>query len=794
MNQLVDLITELRATIQDIQEALGETILSRCPKWVLVGVRWGMLFLSLSLIGYIAYNFKLPQQINQLELKAYDTRVRFPWFEKPYHPSRNIIILDFDTTSITLYEKRFGGWPWSHQAHQSILSYLNKAGVKHIHYLFPLSMKNTTTAANDAEFSRSLKRNPQALFAIRLNKSRQELEAVGNYLTLSESQSVIGRASINVSEDADLAQWKLGPSNILTSSLAEPTYNHWRATLPVLETSFPDRLSALNLNKDEDGVFRSAPLVQHFEYRYPLRGIRPYHAHSKYPQWLMDSQGRPVNDNYYVVNPDDGTIVYDALHYWMPSSYFKSYLTLKNLQGYYVKLANDKFSIGTLQGIPLFGFGRVLPYWFNNHQEESDLRQYLQNILVNKRDHAEKELQDFLKSNGAESLRHGEGKQLYKNLNTLKKEIRHVEDKLLRLRQQRNINDMLEASNPYYRIPVWRLLQVMEHEEKHLLSEDEKGFINFLKDKIAFVGLTAEDTGKEVISTPLGYLDLVTVQSILFDNLYQNIPPMMRAPLVVNLLCGILLGLMTGIIIWFNSGILINLVIKGFVLSGYCFINLYFFKSRNVWLDLFFPIIVSLIFVWVVYILKSIIQAKDFEKTYQLATKDGLTGLYNHRYFKEQFDKMITEAFKKGEKFSLCLIDIDFFKKFNDTYGHQAGDEVLRCVAKTLTESVRDKDLVARYGGEEIAVLLRNTDEHAAQVVAQKLVDRIGGTPYKIAKDVEKHVTISVGYATYPSHGRTIDRLIQHADEGLYSAKENGRNQVGIITSQPKKNLQDLLF
>ena len=127
------------------------------------------------------------------------------------------------------------------------------------------------------------------------------------------------------------------------------------------------------------------------------------------------------------------------------------------------------------------------------------------------------------------------------------------------------------------------------------------------------------------------------------------------------------------------------------------------------------------------------------------------------------------------------MIDIDFFKKFNDTYGHQAGDAVLRGVAHTLKRNVRSSDVVCRYGGEEMAIILKDTDFDQAFLTAEKVCKTIAAKPFKIAANTEKQVTISLGVSTFPDHGQTVQEMIEHADQGLYAAKENGRNQVGRI-------------
>ena len=134
---------------------------------------------------------------------------------------------------------------------------------------------------------------------------------------------------------------------------------------------------------------------------------------------------------------------------------------------------------------------------------------------------------------------------------------------------------------------------------------------------------------------------------------------------------------------------------------------------------------------------------------------------------------------KRETNFSLIIIDIDFFKKFNDTYGHQSGDAVLRQVAQILKRNVRATDIVCRYGGEEMSIILPNTPKDEASGTAQKICERVANNKYKLSNDKEGQVTISLGVATYPHDGSTPSEIIEAADKRLYSAKNNGRNRVG---------------
>ena len=130
------------------------------------------------------------------------------------------------------------------------------------------------------------------------------------------------------------------------------------------------------------------------------------------------------------------------------------------------------------------------------------------------------------------------------------------------------------------------------------------------------------------------------------------------------------------------------------------------------------------------------------------------------------------------------MIDIDFFKKFNDTYGHQAGDAVLKNVAATLKKSVRNTDIVCRYGGEEMTIILRDISHEDALKMAQKVCNTIAEKKFQLTPELQCHVTISLGVATYPENGSTPTELIEYADQQLYKAKENGRNQVGNLAGK----------
>lgn len=163
------------------------------------------------------------------------------------------------------------------------------------------------------------------------------------------------------------------------------------------------------------------------------------------------------------------------------------------------------------------------------------------------------------------------------------------------------------------------------------------------------------------------------------------------------------------------------------------------------------------------------------------AITDGLTGLHNHRYFQDALDRELSRAGRYAGHLSLIMLDIDHFKKFNDTYGHQEGDRVLEAVALQIRNSTRDVDIVARYGGEEFAVVLPETSLDGARIVAERIRANVENNRVK-GRNTEYAVTVSVGVAPFLS-GQKKSELIKAADACLYRAKENGRNRVAVAAA-----------
>jgi diguanylate cyclase (GGDEF)-like protein len=170
----------------------------------------------------------------------------------------------------------------------------------------------------------------------------------------------------------------------------------------------------------------------------------------------------------------------------------------------------------------------------------------------------------------------------------------------------------------------------------------------------------------------------------------------------------------------------------------------------------------------------SIQNAHYVERVKQLAYLDGLTGIFNRRFFELRIMEEIERARRFGAGMSVIMADIDHFKRLNDEFGHLLGDEVLRQVSSLFHQQVRKIDVVCRYGGEEFAILLSQTSAEQALIVTEKLRKMVESWQFP---GVPRTVTISAGVAAYPDHGTTRDELIRGADSGLYAAKQAGRNR-----------------
>lgn len=155
-----------------------------------------------------------------------------------------------------------------------------------------------------------------------------------------------------------------------------------------------------------------------------------------------------------------------------------------------------------------------------------------------------------------------------------------------------------------------------------------------------------------------------------------------------------------------------------------------------------------------------------------------MTGLYNRRFLEEFIDKVMSQAQRENETYSVMMLDVDWFKKVNDTYGHDVGDMVIVEIGKVLKENIREADLAIRYGGEEFIVMLHNASEEGALSVASKIHAAFGSLIFDVGSGETMQKTMSIGVSMFPEDGDTIWKCIKFADTALYVAKTTGRNKI----------------
>jgi diguanylate cyclase (GGDEF)-like protein len=169
--------------------------------------------------------------------------------------------------------------------------------------------------------------------------------------------------------------------------------------------------------------------------------------------------------------------------------------------------------------------------------------------------------------------------------------------------------------------------------------------------------------------------------------------------------------------------------------------------------------------------------ARAVRQLEEMATTDGLTGCLNKRAFLEQMEQKLMAAQRFGRKLSVIVTDLDHFKAVNDTYGHAAGDRVLKELGRVLTRVKRETDLVARFGGEEFCVLCEETDARGARLLAERVREELERA--EVQTDLGPlRVTASLGVATFPDHASSAEQLFGQGDKALYDAKKRGRNRV----------------
>lgn len=321
----------------------------------------------------------------------------------------------------------------------------------------------------------------------------------------------------------------------------------------------------------------------------------------------------------------------------------------------------------------------------------------------------------------------------------------------------------------YEYIPMYQLIKAVKGEKTELNYD--------FSNKIIYFGSTASSLF-DIKTVPTGKIyPGVEVQATYINNIIDNnfIRKVNRGYTIALsiLLAMLIISVISRVNSAYTASIISFSIYFAYLLAAY-----YAMKYENLWMEIIYPLIFSIFAFTCAYIIKYLVKSKDFEQQYKLATTDGLTGLYNHRYFQEQLRMQIETSKRYNGNFSLIIIDIDFFKHFNDKFGHQSGDAVLRQVAQTLKQNVRATDIVCRYGGEEMSIILPNTGKGEAHSTALKICERVATRKFKLAGDKESSVTISLGVSTFPFDGEDASTIIETADKRLYEAKHNGRNQV----------------
>ena len=319
-------------------------------------------------------------------------------------------------------------------------------------------------------------------------------------------------------------------------------------------------------------------------------------------------------------------------------------------------------------------------------------------------------------------------------------------------------------------IPMYKLINEMDGGVK-------SGFD--FKDKIILVGTTAmslHDTKSVPIQDEV--YPGVEIHATFFNNMLDN-NFIRKTELLTNILIIVGVIAIVGAIVMLSSSTLFAFLSTTLFAIAYLFISYYVMELYNLWIPVVLPFMAIMVAFALSFLAKYLMKAKDFEYQYKLATIDGLTELYNHRYFQDTLRKQIEISRRYNQHFSLIIADIDFFKKFNDTYGHQAGDAVLRQVAQILKKNSRTTDYVCRYGGEEMSIILPNTTAEEALNNANRICKAVAEKPFQLTPVDSANVTISLGVATFPDNADSPQDLIEWADKGLYYAKEHGRNQVG---------------
>lgn len=335
---------------------------------------------------------------------------------------------------------------------------------------------------------------------------------------------------------------------------------------------------------------------------------------------------------------------------------------------------------------------------------------------------------------------------------------------------QRAILNWYGPRNTYRHVSFWEVIKAQK-------NNDLKYLENTFKNKIIYVGTTAVSLS-DIKSVPTeSNLAGVELHTTFLNNILDN-NFIKKTNAKTNFIISIIMSLFMGYFVLKVTSVARTIMFLILTLISYGIISTFLMYQYNLWVSVVLPYFTTITTFVLIYCEKYILKSKDYEQTYKLAVTDGLTQLYNHRYFQEQMIINTNNFDRYGHIFSLILIDIDFFKKFNDTYGHQSGDCVLKQVAQILKKNSRTSDVACRYGGEEMSIILTNTKKEDAVITANKICLAVRNNKFTLANGEKVNVTISVGVSTSGENGSKPQEMIEYADKCLYKAKEGGRNQV----------------
>lgn len=773
--------------------------------------------LTILVVGVIMGTFMLAgidRIVDQLELKSYDLRAQMQWGDSKNRPSSNVMILQFDDTSLNLLNDEFGLWPWPRDVHSRMIHFLNHVGTRALLYdiMFVANQKGNEKA--DESLIQAVRSAKNVYLSMNFDNDLAQNQKLGKDLTPHDLE-LLKPLAVNLKSELPLApktttlKLQRDKSGSLFFDNDHMTFNHYRSILPGL-LDMGRNIGIINHGTDEDGVSRSNPLVFRFQYHPFVRSqalpLQPkgngwYDAHGQ----RVDAEGYLLKKSgaFPLVKQKDGSFLdqqeqpVDALGYLMDGYGHYQYQHVSKVEYLYfpylgmraaldLKYQEQKPDIlltreGHLQfkdyDIPLTNTGDFLVNWFNVNVKRESYVQDLQNIKADE-DFRQAQNKALMEQAIALPLKSARRKEL---LGVMKQNQLEIQKNKGFVPLLENALNSKYVPQPYPMISAWEVIRTMKKVEAgQPLNAEDKLLEKNLKNKIIFIGATSVGAYDIKNTSIHSSMPGVVLQANLFDNLYQNKHKyMQRVSPIINLLATLCICLLAAGCTFRMRSPLAGLLTTANVAVLYVLFSVILYHTMSLWINVAMPMVCLIVTITITFMLKYFFRNKDYEKTYALATTDSMTGLYNHRFFQEHMRRSIDQANRFKHKFSLLLIDIDFFKKFNDTYGHQAGDEVLRQVAKKLKKNVRNVDVVARYGGEEMAIILDRANEEEALAVALKIVRAIADEAYPIAEGVAKHVTISCGVATFPSHGETPTQLIDFSDAGLYRAKENGRNQVG---------------